>query len=161
MYICCRVMRWYIRKIHRRPKVNLGIGVDVGAENTGGIECPGMIGWLGMANGFTVGFCGWRSSAEVISRPKRRKATRNSYWKIAEMYNFERGWQKKRKFRKFNLSNRKFRERTSWECLSYCVCAEILWSWSSIKGVASGVSFTSWMNGSITTEAGGLIFPAR
>ena len=30
-----------------------------------------------------------------------------------------------------------------------------------MKGVASEVSFTSWTNGSITTEAGGLIFPVR
>lgn len=42
-----------VRRIHRRPKVNLGAGVDVGVVNTGGIERPGM-----MVDEFTDGFGG-------------------------------------------------------------------------------------------------------
>lgn len=86
------------RRIYRRPKVNLGVGVDVGVVNTGGIERPGMIGWLGMADGSTDGFGGWRSSAEAISRPKRRYATRNSYCRNLK---FRKRMAKKGKFRKF------------------------------------------------------------
>jgi len=50
-----------VKRIYRRPKVNLGIGMDVGGANTGGIERSGMeiIDWLagGSGNVVDVLFC--------------------------------------------------------------------------------------------------------